>query len=80
MDCLDRLYSFDSLDWFCDAEQSCLIILFLGFVWTVCIVSMVYIDSWICSDWFICVPRFDCLNGLYRFDCLHRFLEDLGQS
>ena len=30
-----------------------------------------YVDSWIC---------FGCLNGLYRFDCSHWFLEDLGQS
>ena len=59
LDCLNCLYCFDSSDWFCDAEQSCLFTLFLGFVRTVCIVSTVYIDSWICSDCFNCPYRFD---------------------
>ena len=36
---------------------------------------------WIVLSSFVALDLgFDCLNGLYRFDCLHWFLEDLGQS
>ena len=62
---------FDGLDWLCDAKLPYLFILFIGFVWTVCIVSM----GTLILGFFV-----GCLNGLYRFDSLHCFLEDLGQS
>ena len=35
---------FDGLDWLCDAKLLYLFVLFIGVVWTVCIVSMVILN------------------------------------
>ena len=61
MDCLGCLYCFDSLDWFCDAEQSCLFILFVLLQWFILTFGI----------------ALDCLNCLYSSDCLDCLMDCL---
>ena len=69
---------FDGLDWLCDAKLLYLFVLFIGAVWTVCIVWMVILNlGFVSAVWMVCIVLIVCIGfwkTLDSLDCLYCFL------